>query len=438
MAQLNRRNRRRTRRGATLVFVAIFSVVLIAIAGFAVDISRLYMGTAELQTAADAGALRGALEFQRASGVSPADSARVIIRNNLALGDTAASEVLPAFWTPGTGGASGVLDTNRTWGTANAVWVRTTRSTGLLFGRILSAVNPAPKRQAAAWIANITSVKCPMPWGFPVAELNEHLYNHPENSNYLTVGDSTYSDLTEKQKTLSGQRELTMAFWPPTQLANSGPQMPDSAGADGNFYALASNVNNYADQIASNGANCTAQDGFTIGESEGVATDFSGQGPGSIQKKTVNGLDGSGPANGYDGLCETNNLPNNGRADCWPLGTPAATINSSANMTPGVDVVVAWLGTYNAGSGTAPVVTIGGFRVMCVYRKNNDTCPWMESAAWPSAAGSNGAWFTAAGYKAPYDEGTIIGYPVTIDPKLNAGTVLGTDPSLAQRLILVR
>lgn len=55
----------RRRRGATLIMVALFSVAIVGMAAFAIDLSRLYVGTNELQTRADATALNAALLLQR-------------------------------------------------------------------------------------------------------------------------------------------------------------------------------------------------------------------------------------------------------------------------------------------------------------------------------------------------------------------------------------
>lgn len=64
---------RRTRtdnpeRGSTLVFVAVSMVVLIAMAGLAIDLVYLYVGRSEAQRAADAAALAGASAFNGPQG----------------------------------------------------------------------------------------------------------------------------------------------------------------------------------------------------------------------------------------------------------------------------------------------------------------------------------------------------------------------------------
>ncbi|WP_411278892.1 pilus assembly protein TadG-related protein [Gemmatimonas sp.] len=430
----------RPRRGATLVFVAVFAVALVAMAAFVIDLSRLYVGTNELQTGADAAALRGALQLQYDPAQSPASVTTSFATSNQALNQPvtlAGADVTPVFWNPAGSPKATILNA---WTNANAVQVSASRNTGLLFGKLLSEVSPTPQRKSIAWVANITRVACPTPWGFPLISLNEHLYPSGGSVNYA-VTPTIYADLDSVLKSTNGPQSLTMIFWPPSHLENgSTKQIPKQIGTDSAFYALASSINEYADQIAAPKSKCFNSI-IEIDQSEASGV-FPGQGTGSVQKKTVNGVQGDGPANKLPGLCETAGLPSN-RADCWPKGTTLFT-----GQTPGVTVTVAWVGAI-AGS-NVPVRTIGGFRIMCVYRsagggagggngKGNggngsggggERCEWLD--------GTNNGFFTSRGVSTPYDEGTIVGYPVTTYPGLGNGVVLGNAPSLAQRLILVR
>lgn len=430
----------RPRRGATLVFVAVFALALVALAAFAIDLSRLYVGTNELQTGADAAALRGALQLQYNPGQSPVTVTTTFATSNQALNQPVAlanADVTPVLWDPAGNPKATILNA---WTNANAVQVSASRSTGLLFGRLLSAVSPTPQRKSIAWVANVNRVSCPTPWGFPVISLNEHLYPAGGTTNY-SVSPSMFADLDAKLKAINGRQEMTMIFWPPTQLSNGGPQLPKQTGSDSAFYALADNMNAYADQIANPNGNCENQS-IAVGQSES----FPGQGGGTVQKKTVDGVEGTPPADG-PGFCSRPA----GSADCWPRGTA-----SFIGQTPGVTVTVAWVGAI-VGS-NVPVRSIGGFRVLCVYpasnggggggkkdddddKKNNGNgngngggsaarCEWLD--------GTNKAFFTAKGVSTPYDEGTIVGYPVTTYPGLGEGVVLGNAPALGQRLIIVR
>lgn len=454
-----RSNTRRERRGATLVFVAVFALALVGVAAFAIDASRLYVGTNELQTGADAAALRAARYMQSNPGSDPTSVAQAFSPSNESLGSgvqLAAQDVLPIFYDP-----ANRSFTATSWATANAVEVRASRIGNLLFGRLLTNVMPSPTRRSVAWVANITQVSCPTPWGFPVLALNDRL-NPAGTPSASTISPSTFASVDSALATSTGARDLTMIFWPPTHLRNNGPKIPKQAGSDSAFYALTENMNEYPNQIA-NPASCDANASIAIG----VQEQFDGQGGGSVESKTVNGVEGTPPAK--DGmLCQTPQQPSNA-ADCWPPGT-----TNFSGQTPGVRVVVAWVGSLNGSA--VPVVAVGGFRVMCVYRgkggggqsasvagapaqfqlasyspvqpgkqddkpkppkdppgpppAGNESCQWLD--------GPNKSYFDARGVSTPYDEGTIVGYPEAIYPGLGPGTTLGNAPSLGQRLILVR
>ena len=62
---------RRGRRGSTLVMVAIMLVAFLGVGAISADVGRYFTVTGELQTAADAAALRGALKLGRDSGANP-------------------------------------------------------------------------------------------------------------------------------------------------------------------------------------------------------------------------------------------------------------------------------------------------------------------------------------------------------------------------------
>lgn len=460
----DRSKTRRERRGATLVFVAVFALALVGVAAFAIDASRLYVGTNELQTGADAAALRAARYMQSNPGSDPTSVAQAFSPSNESLGSglqLAAQDVSPIFYDP-----ANRSFTATSWATANAVEVRASRIGNLLFGRLLTNVMPSPTRRSVAWVANITQVNCPTPWGFPVLALNERL--NPGSPSPSAISGGAFASVDSALATSTGARDLTMIFWPPTHLRNNGPKVPKQTGSDSAFYALTENMNEYPNQIA-NPASCDANASIAIG----IQEQFDGQGGGSVESKTVNGVEGTPPAK--DGmLCQSPQQPENS-ADCWPPGT-----TNFSGQTPGVRVIVAWVGSL---SGSAvPVVAIGGFRVMCVYRgtkgggpklgaasasarfhlasyghvqpgkgddkpkppkdppgppappgpppTGNESCQWLD--------GPNKSFFDSRGVSTPYDEGTIVGYPEAIYPGLGPGTALGNAPSLGQRLILVR
>jgi len=62
---ISRSARNSQRRGATLVLVALMTVIMVGMVAFAVEIGRMYLVRAQLQTAVDAGALAAAIHLQQ-------------------------------------------------------------------------------------------------------------------------------------------------------------------------------------------------------------------------------------------------------------------------------------------------------------------------------------------------------------------------------------
>jgi hypothetical protein len=413
----------RPRRGATLVLVAIMSVVIIGLAAFAIDMSRLHVAVNEVQTAADAAALRGAQFLQRNRGGDPTEVTRAFARaNNQAFNrsvELAPGDVLPGFWEPGYTDPQ-VLSA---WDNANAVIVRASQSSGLLFGRLLSSTGVSPTRSATAWVANVTGLRCPAPWGFPIAPLNKVLYGIADN----TVRTDLYDRLNRRLNDAPfDSLSLTIIYYPVSM--SSAPTAPEESWP---FWASDENninMNNYADQVAG-GDNCRANYETEVGEIES----FPGIGQGAVPRKTVDGAFGSGITGG-EALCAKQPPPNTGvntRADCFPVGfyglRPLGVTRPVAFIPPPVN-------------GSAEVLSIGGFRVMCVFsgRSNGEVNP-SESCDWYTRY-RNSPHAPPPPNQLPQSlpTGTLVGIPVIqnlgLDP---ASTKLGNGSTLAQRLILV-
>jgi uncharacterized membrane protein len=73
---------RRSRRGFVLIATCIALTILLALAGFAIDVGRMYVIKSELQAFADAAALTGALELNGSeSGIAHARAAAASLAN---------------------------------------------------------------------------------------------------------------------------------------------------------------------------------------------------------------------------------------------------------------------------------------------------------------------------------------------------------------------
>lgn len=399
-------NARRDRRGATLVFVAVFALALVGVAAFAIDASRLYVGTNELQTGADAAALRAARFMQSYQGENPTDSAIAFAASNEALGSDvqlSSQDLSPKYFSP----ELGLLDT--TWLGANAVEVRASRAGTLLFGKLLTTVMPSPTRRSVAWVANINRVTCPAPLGFPMEALNSVLYGVGDN----TVRVDLYSELLAKQGT---PYSITMVLYPSgaTEPKESPNGAWDFKAIDNTEGPGGNGMDGYADQLA--GVACNANSTTAVDSTEV----FKGKGKGSVDQKT------------WRSAHNNQGGPNNGQTFCEPGFSPVCFPKLSGGLgDAGVVRDVSWIGSVTGGS--APVKTIGGFKVMCVFegkKGKSETCPWYDRYR---ASG-----FAPPGLPDDLPQGTIVGYPVPSTPGLGAGIELGSAPSTGQRLILVR
>lgn len=405
----------RPRRGATLVFVAVFALALVAMAAFAIDLSRLYVGTNELQTGADAAALRGAMELQQNPGQSPSAVAASFASSNQALDSSIAlgnGDVWPVYWDD----SLRTADTTVAWSAANAVRVTASVPNKLLFGRVLSAVNQTPRRKAIAWIANVSGVRCQFkPFGFPIQNVFEDLGLGAINNRPMTLAE--VDQLRDLLATLAGKVQLTQIMYP----KDNGITPTNETSI---YWPLADNMNQYPDQI-SQGGGCGANAAIYQGQNETSA--FPGSGGGSNAQKAVDGALGY-PLNIRDPIC--------GRiaddATCYAPGTSTAGITVTAAYTGG--------GTNLASCSSScalPVRMIAGFKIMCIFygkvtgggpngqNNSSERCPWLVNN------------FSSA-YNKSYNTGTIVGYPVVESIGLGPNIDLGNAPSLAQRLILVR
>lgn len=420
--------RGRRRRGATTVFVAIASIALVGVVAFAIDLSRLNLGVNELQSAADASALRGAKYIQTYADSNPDAVTQAFSSANFrALDNSAvslsASDVEPGWW----------VDSTRTFtgGTTppNAVRVNASKTGSLLFGRLIGNASQAQSRRAIAWVANITRTSCPAPWGFPLNAFNDAVFDQNDYVMRVTALDS----LQDILRTTDGDLKVAMILRPSDApvLAGTFPfEAIDDQDGGG------TNMNDYADQIA-NASTCTANRSTAIDSTEF----FPGKGTGAVPKKTVNGAFGGGPAGKLASLCEK--PANNSRmVDCYPVG-------SNFTGPAGVTVIVSWVQPIGTTSGL--VKAIGGFKVMCVYGNTKgsgsstggppDKDKGKGGGGGPNETCAFYSRFLASSYDPPglpneLGEGFIVGYPVPVS--LGAGTGVGDAPSLAKRLILVR
>src|SRR5690606_34016582 len=90
-----------SRQGATLVIVALLTVVLFAFTAFAIDLGRAYLSRTQLQTTADAAALAAVVEIRERTPEFAPDRALQNAAHNLVrkqLADITEFDVVPGQW----------------------------------------------------------------------------------------------------------------------------------------------------------------------------------------------------------------------------------------------------------------------------------------------------------------------------------------------------
>jgi hypothetical protein len=165
--------RLKNRRGAIMVLAAFTVGTLVIMLAFVIELSRLYVQKNELQTAADAAALAGAIQLSVSTN-NVSDSAVAtgnrnhILTNNASLvaGDVMCgvwdglptNGVTPNTWHDGSPHALPCLSTD------NAVQVNGTDPTSYLFSGVLGATNGNVSAVASAWLApTVDNTSCVKP-----------------------------------------------------------------------------------------------------------------------------------------------------------------------------------------------------------------------------------------------------------------------------------
>lgn len=415
--------RLRNRRGAVLVWFGISITTLLMVTAVVLDFSYWYAATQELQTAADAAALRGARMLQFSTAVDPetdVDSAAVNFSpvNDAQLADVTitASQVQLAWWTPTPpGGIPGEpnLDPS-TWPAsatrANAVVVTNQQLGESLIGRIFNWQTPNLGRRAVAWIAYLNAGRCLRPWGMPMSQVVWKVTDE---------ADSSYRELTPAEVGTMAEmtpEELTIVMVPPRKTLPPSvdfASLPPNTGEWAGFRLdnEATNTGNQGmDEFnrLSAGGCVTSNDAYGVGEY--ANTDLPA---GSLESFMQDALE-----DGYKQELGPTCVYANGSANCYADNAAMA-----ANEI-GVRVNVAYTSSPGA-NGSEPIraYMLGEFMLMCVFTKATDTCGWN-----PSPYANTG-----------YPTGTIVGYPIAdFFTKLREDIEWGNVPSTSSRLFLVK
>lgn len=168
---------RTTRRGATIVLVAILMTVLIGFAGVAIDMSRLYVMRAQLQTTADATAIAGIVEVNDKRPTNAPTAALVYRPLN------AVERQTPTMNAGNVEGGSWNFATNTftplaSWTdpALNAVRTTATYTGSYSLARVFGVTTKTVQARAVAALGFVSTTSCLRPWAVSYQTLLNVLY----------------------------------------------------------------------------------------------------------------------------------------------------------------------------------------------------------------------------------------------------------------------
>lgn len=167
----------RSRKGATLVLVAILMTVLIGFSGIAIDASRLYVMRVQLQTTADAAAIAGIVEVNNTRPTNATAVALQYVPKNLVEQTSAtvtAADVEPGSWNF----ATNAFTKLGSWTDPAVAAVRVTaRYPGAYtFARIFGATGQTVSARAVGAIGYVSTTDCLKPWAVSYQTMLDALY----------------------------------------------------------------------------------------------------------------------------------------------------------------------------------------------------------------------------------------------------------------------
>ena len=197
----------RSRRGATLVLVAIMLSVIMGLAAMTVDFSRMYEFKAELKTLADGAAMSAILDQRNGLTEAQAEANAFLLRsaNTVDGGQTAtmtASDISPVLWN-----FTNKSSTSATWATANAVQVVVSYSANWTLARVFGTNTKTLRDTSIAAFGAVTTSNCATATGFPYAVLLKAV---GRTSPYDVNSSLTVAEITTLKNNTSAQaRYLT-------------------------------------------------------------------------------------------------------------------------------------------------------------------------------------------------------------------------------------
>lgn len=222
--------RLRNRKGAIAILMALMFVVLIAATGAAVDMSRMFMMKNQLQTAADAAAMAGAIELVRTPSNATAEVQRYATSNMVldrAVGvPNPDTDIRFGSWNDATHTLTNPHPPAPT--TADdAVRVTVSAPSSYLFMQVFGIPTVQIRASATAWArAPVgTLTECVKPWAIPY----ERLTNVLDPGNPDLQRELTEDDRVRLRQMSEADRTFTLKY---------GSDQTDGSGLPGNYYGV--------------------------------------------------------------------------------------------------------------------------------------------------------------------------------------------------------
>ena len=396
---------KKARRGSTSVMVGILLVAFVGVGAISADIGRYFVVTGELQTAADAAALRGALKLADTPGTDPeaiVDAAVIafVAATNRSDGkglSVTADSVRMAFYTPGTNGAQGTINYALNGKRPNAVTVSLAGAPQGTFTQLLGLAGVTTNRAGTAWIASLGS-NCVRPWALPYRALYAKVSGNPTPPTPTPDLDAAQfsafmkSDPTTRFFTVLGQNQTVN-----TTLPNDGEWTGFNFTGNAGKASFVEGING----CTSDKINPDAGEGVTL--------------PGQADQYinwSVDAVFGGGNGNNVqDGICAKKAA---GDAGCYV---------TAADTLPGVTINTAWGELLGNGSNGIDFDYVGEFVLTCFYQLETDVCPVMEPGT-PNTG---------------YPPGTLVGYIKTLKSRyITPDDILGNFSSNVIKIVLVK
>jgi len=413
LERLTTRIKQRNRRGSVLVLVALMLTVLMAVAAIGADIGRYYVVASELQTVADASALKGASVLQMTSSnfeTTVDDSvAAWALHTNRADGASVsipAENITVGFWLPGESGAPGSFTSPTPAGlTPNAVMVSAAGSPRGVFAQLIGRTTGLPmSRRAIAWIGKL-SLNCTRPWALQYRPLVQGVNGNADTTQELDMTKFlAYENLSQAARTMVVHNDETTGAAPADDGVWNAYNLPTGSNGGAN-----SGQSTYQDQIlgCSNIAlNADAANG-NLQPSNGVG----GCGYGTIVCWTMDVISGQSTGNSQ------------GSGICGAFGAGDATCWDKAGTTAGVVIDVAYANKVGSGAGAIDFKYVGEAKLLCFFKSTTDVCN-----AIPTGRPKTG-----------YTPGTMVVVAQGLKSRtINPTDIISNSPTNVQRFFLVR